>query len=82
MTGIGTVLGEFLAATGGNLSALESADQLAGLAPTPRDSGPTLRKPGPTQALQPATAASLLTSALISIQRSPASSAYCDRKRA
>jgi transposase len=86
MVGIGDLLGaEFLAATGGSLSGFASADHLAGyagLAPTPRDSGRrtgNLHRPKRySRQLQRA----FYTSALISIQRSPASKAYYDRKRA
>jgi transposase len=86
MVGIGTLLGaEFLAATGGDLSSFGSADHLAGyagLAPMPRDSG---RRPGNlhrpkryNRELQRV----YYTSALLSIQRSPSSRAFYDRKRA
>jgi transposase len=86
MVGIGGLLGaEFLAATGGDLSGFASADHLAGyagLAPTPRDSGRrtgNLHRPRRyNRQLQRV----FYTSALISIQRCPASRAYYDRKRA
>jgi transposase len=86
MVGIGDLLGaEFLTATGGGLSGFVSANHLAGyagLAPTPRDSGRrtgNLHRPKRySRQLQRA----FYTSALISIQRSPASRAYYDRKRA
>jgi transposase len=86
MVGIGDLLGaEFLAATGGTLSGFASANHLAGyagLAPTPRDSGRrtgNLHRPKRySRQLQRA----FYTSALISIQRSPASKAFYDRKRA
>lgn len=86
MVGIGDLLGaEFLAATGGSLSGFATANHLAGyagLAPTPRDSGRrtgNLHRPKRySRQLQRA----FYTSALISIQRSPASKAYYDRKRA
>ncbi len=86
MVGIGDLLGaEFLAATGGSLSGFASANHLAGyagLAPTPRDSGrrtANLHRPKRySRQLQRA----FYTSALISIQRSPASKAFYDRKRA
>jgi transposase len=86
MVGIGDLLGaEFLAATGGSLSGFATANHLAGyagLAPTPRDSGRrtgNLHRPKRySRQLQ----RSFYTSALISIQRSPASKAYYDRKRA
>jgi transposase len=86
MVGIGNLLGaEFLAAAGGSLDGFASADHLAGyagLAPTPRDSGRrtgNLHRPKRyNRQLQRV----FYTSALISIQRSPASKAYYDRKRA
>ncbi|WP_103384212.1 IS110 family RNA-guided transposase [Pseudonocardia dioxanivorans] len=85
MVGIGTLLGaELLAATGGSLGGFASADHLAGyagLAPAPRDSGRrtgNLHRPKRyNRQLQRV----FYTSALISIQRSPSSRAYYDRKR-
>ena len=86
MIGIGDLLGaEFLAATGGTLSAFASADHLAGyagLAPAPRDSsrhtGNLHRPRRYNRQLQRV----FYTSSLISIQHSPASRAFYDRKRA
>lgn len=86
MVGIGDLLGaEFLAATGGDLSSFASPDHLAGysgLAPTPRDSGRrtgNLHRPHRyNRQLQRV----FYTSAMISIQRSPASKTFYDRKRA
>lgn len=86
MIGIGDLLGaEFLAATGGSMSAFASADHLAGyagFAPTPRDSGRrtgNLHRPGRyNRQLQRV----FYTSAMISIQRSSASRVFYDRKRA
>lgn len=86
MVGIGDLLGaEFLASTGGSMTAFASADHLAGyagLAPTPRDSGRrtgNLHRPRRyNRQLQRV----FYTSAMISIQRSPASRAFYDRKRA
>jgi transposase len=86
MVGIRTLRGaEFLAAISGSLLGFASADHLAGyagLAPAPRDSGRrtgNLHRPkGYNRQLQRV----LYTSALISIQRSPASKAYYERKRA
>jgi transposase len=76
---------EFLAAIGGSLSGFASADHLAGyagLAPTPRDSGTrtgNLHRPRRyNRQLQRV----FYTSAVISIQRSPASKTFYDRKRA
>jgi transposase len=85
MTGIGDLLGaEFLAATGGDMSAFASADHLAGyagLAPAPRDSGRrsgNLHRPRRyNRQLQRV----FYTSTLLSIQRCPASRAFYDRKR-
>jgi transposase len=86
MAGIGDLLGaQFLAATGGDMTAFASADHLAGyagLAPAPRDSGRrtgNLHRPRRySRQLQRV----FYTSALISIQRCPASKAFYDRKRA
>jgi transposase len=86
MVGIGTLLGaELVAATGGSLDSFASADHLAGyagLAPAPRDSGRrtgNLHRPKRyNRQLQRV----FYTSALISIQRSPSSRAYYERKRA
>lgn len=86
MVGIGDLLGaEFLAATGGDMKAFSSPDHLAGyagLAPAPRDSGSrtgNLHRPKRyNRQLQRV----FYTSALISIQRSPSSRAFYDRKRA
>jgi transposase len=86
MVGIGGLLGaEFLAAAGDILAVFTSADQLAGyagLAPAPRDSGRrtgNLHRPRRyNRQLQRV----FYTSAQISIQHSPASKAFYDRKRA
>jgi transposase len=86
MVGIGDLLGaEFLAATSGDMKAFASASHLAGyagLAPTPRDSGRrtgNLHRPRRyNRQLQRV----FYTSAMISIQRSPASKALYERKRA
>src|SRR5215218_9172731 len=86
LTGIGDVLGaQFLAAVGGSVSGFASADHLAGyagLAPTPRDSGyrtGNLHRPERyNRRLQRV----FYTSAMISVQRSPASRAFYDGKRA
>jgi len=86
LTGIGDVLGaEFVAATGGSLAGFASADHLAGyagLAPTPYDSGNrtgNLRRP---QRYNRQLQRVFYTSAMISIQHSPASRAFYDGKRA
>lgn len=86
LPGIGTVLGaEFLAATGGDLTAFESPDRLAshaGVAPVPRDSGRltgNLHRPRRyNRALQRV----FYTSAMISIRCCPDSRRFYDRKRA
>ena len=86
MIGIGDLLGaEFLAATGGSITAFASPNHLAsytGLAPTARDSerrtGNLHRPRRYNRQLQRV----FYTSALISIQRSPASKNFYDRKRA
>lgn len=85
MPGIGVLLGaEFLAATGGDMTAFASADHLAGyagLAPAPRDSGRisgNLHRPRRYhRGLQRA----LYTSALVSIRCHDQSRNFYDRKR-
>lgn len=86
MVGNGDCLAaECLASTGGTLTGFASADHLAGyagLAPAPADSGErtgNLHRPRRyNRRLQRVFG----TSAMISIQRSPASRAFYDRKRA
>jgi transposase len=85
MPGIGTVLGaEFLAATGGDMSAFDSADHLAayaGLTPAPRESGRiTGNLHRPKRYNRPLNRV-FYTSALISIQRNPDSRRFYERKR-
>ncbi|MDF3051725.1 MAG: transposase family protein [Pseudonocardia sp.] len=86
MIGIGDLLGaEFVAATGGSLDAFASADHLAGyagLAPTPRDSGSRIGNLHRPRRYNRQLQRVFYTSALISIQRSPASRGYYQRKRA
>jgi transposase len=86
LTGIGDVLGaQFLAAIGGSLSGFTSADHLAGyagLAPTPRDSGYRTGNLHRPQRYNRQLQRVFYTSAMISIQRSPASRAFYDGKRA
>jgi transposase len=86
LTGIGDVLGaEFLAAVGGSLAGFASADHLAGyagLAPAPRDSGHRTGNLHRPQRYNRQLQRVFYTSAMISIQRSPASKAYYDGKRA
>lgn len=85
MPGIGTVLGaEFLAATGGDMSAFASADHLAayaGLAPAPRDSGRISGNLHRPRRYHRGLNRVLYTSALISIQHNPDSRRFYDRKR-
>jgi transposase len=86
LPGIGTLLGaEFVAATGGDLNAFTSADHLAGfagLAPAPRDSGRIRGNLHRPQRYHRALQRVFYTSALISIQFSPESRRFYDRKRA
>lgn len=86
LPGIGILLGaEFLAATGGDLSAFPSADHLAGfagLAPAPRDSGHVRGNLHRPQRYHRGLQRVFYTSALISIQFSPESRRFYDRKRA
>jgi transposase len=86
MPGFGVILGvEFLAATGGDMNAFDSADRLAGicgLAPVPRDSGrsaATSNDPAATSAGYYGLATWAAQSAA---HTDPASRTYYDRKRA
>jgi transposase len=86
MPGFGVILGaEFIAATGGDMSAFASADRLAGvagLAPVPRDSGRisgNLKRP---RRYDRRLLRACYLSALVSIRSDPASRTYYDRKRA
>jgi transposase len=85
MPGIGAVLGaEFLAATGGDLEDFESADHLAGyagLVPVPNDSGRVSGNLHRPRRYNRALNRVFYTSALVSIQRSPDSRRFYDRKR-
>lgn len=85
MPGIGAVLGaEFLAATGDDMSAFDSADHLAayaGLAPAPHDSGRihgNLHRP---RRYHRGLNRVFYTSALVSIQHNTDSRRFYDRKR-
>lgn len=85
MPGFGIALGaEFLAATGGDLTAFDSVDRLAGvsgLAPVPRDSGRVsgnLKRP---RRYDRRLLRACYLSAQISIRNDPASRIYYDRKR-
>jgi transposase len=86
LTGIGDVLGAaFLAVVGGSLAGFASADHLAGyagLAPAPHDSGYRTGNLHRPQRYNRQLQRVFYTSAMISIQHSPASKAYYDRKRA
>ena len=86
MPGFGVTLGaEFIAATGGDMSAFESVDRLAGvsgLAPVPRDSGRisgNLKRP---RRYNRRLLRACYLSALVSIRTDTASRTYYDRKRA
>lgn len=85
MPGFGIMLGaEFLAASGGDMAAFDSADRLAGvsgLAPVPRDSGRVsgnLRRP---RRYDRRLLRACYLSAQISIRTDAASRTYYDRKR-
>ncbi len=86
MPGFGIILGaEFLAATGGDMSAFDSADRLAGicgLAPVPRDSGRisgNLKRP---RRYHRRLLRTCYLAAQSAARTDPASRAYYDRKRA
>lgn len=86
LPGLGVILGaEFLAATGGDMSAFGTPDRLAGfggVAPVPRDSGKisgNLRRP---QRYSRRLQRVFYTSALFSIRRCEESRRFYDRKRA
>ncbi len=85
MPGFGVILGaEFIAATGGDMSAFASADRLAGvagLAPVPRDSGRisgNLKRP---RRYNRRLLRACYLSALVSIRADASSRTYYDRKR-
>lgn len=85
LPGIGTLLGaEFLAATGGDMTAFANPDRLAGfagLAPAPRDSGRIRGNLHRPRRYHRGLQRVFYTSALISIQFSPESRRFYDRKR-
>ena len=85
LPGIGVLLGaEFLAATGGDMDRFGSADKLAsfaGVTPVPRDSGRVNGNLHRPQRYNRALQRVFYTSALISIQCSPDSRRFYDRKR-
>ncbi len=86
MSGIGDLLGaEFLAAIGGTLTGFASAYHVAGyagLAPASRDSGKRTGNMHRPQRYNRQLQRVFYTSAIISIQHSPASRTFYDRKRA
>ncbi|GAA4640718.1 IS110 family transposase [Actinoallomurus vinaceus] len=86
MPGIGILLGaEFLAATGGDMTAFASADHLAGyagLAPAPHDSGRISGNHHRPRRYNRDLNRVFYTSALISIRNAAESRAFYDRKRA
>jgi transposase len=86
MPGIGPVLGaEFIAATGGDMTAFGTADRLAafaGLAPAPRDSGRITASLHRPRHYHRGLLRVFYLSAMISVRTCPASRTYYDRKRA
>ncbi len=85
LPGVGTLLGaEFIAATGGDMTAFGTADRLAafaGLAPAPRDSGRVhgnLRRP---RHYHRGLLRVFYLSSMVSIRTSASSRVYYDRKR-
>ena len=85
MPGFGPLLGAtFLAATGGNMDAFDSADKLAtiaGLAPSPRDSGRISGNLHRPRRFNRRLLRTCYLAALSSLKNSPASRTYYDRKR-
>jgi transposase len=85
MPGFGLTLGaEFLAATGGDLTAFDSVDRLAGvsgLAPVPRDSGRIHANHRRPRRYDRRLLRACYLSAQIAIRADPASRTYYDRKR-
>jgi transposase len=86
MPGFGATLGaEFIAATGGDMSAFASVDRLAGvsgLAPVPRDSGRITGNRKRPRRYDRRLLRACYLSAHIAIRTDPASRIYYDRKRA
>jgi transposase len=86
LPGVGAVLGaEFIAATGGDMTAFGTADRLAafaGLAPAPRDSGRVTGNLHRPRHYHRGLLRVFYLSSMISIRSCPASRAYYDRKRA
>lgn len=85
MPGFGVALGaEFLAATGGDLTAFDSADRLAGvsgLAPVPRDSGRISGNHKRPRRYDRRLLRACYLAAQIAIRNDPVSRTYYDRKR-
>ncbi|MFE5773303.1 IS110 family transposase [Streptomyces sp. NPDC056485] len=85
LPGMGKLLGaEFLAATGGDMDAFESADRLAGyagLAPAPRDSGRVSGNLHRPKRFHRGLLRAFCLSSLSSLKSCPASKAYYQRKR-
>jgi transposase len=85
MPGFGPLLGAtFLAATGGTMDAFDSADKLAtvaGLAPSPRDSGRISGNLHRPRRFNRRLLRTCYLAALSSLKNSPASRTYYDRKR-
>ena len=85
MPGFGPVLAaEFLASTGGDLNAFETAGRLAsvaGLAPAPRDSGRITGNHHRPRRFNRRLMRTCYLAALSSLKNSPASRAFYDRKR-
>ena len=86
MPGFGVVLGAtFLANTAGNVTAFDTVDRLAsvaGLAPSPRDSGRISGNHHRPHRFNRRLLRTCYLAALSSLKASPASKAYYDRKRA
>jgi transposase len=85
MPGFGVTLGaEFLAATGGDMAAVDSVDRLAGvsgLAPVPRDSGRVTGNLKRPRRYDRRLLRTCYLAAQIAIRTDPASRTYYDRKR-
>lgn len=86
LPGIGSILGaEFIAATGGDMTAFGTADRLAafaGLAPAPRDSGRVTANLHRPRHYHRGLLRVFYLSSMVSVRTCPASRTYYDRKRA
>ncbi|WP_407698541.1 IS110 family RNA-guided transposase [Streptomyces cyaneochromogenes] len=86
LPGMGSLLGaEFLAATGGDMDAFDSADRLAGyggVAPAPRDSGRVSGNLHRPRRYHRGLLRVFYLSAMASLKSCPASKTFYDRKRA